>query len=114
VEKSVERQRGLLRKALGLLKVGQELVYSTCSILEEENEGALRAVLGAHVELVPIQGDWLEALPLLPTSLPGTVCVCPDERFEGFFVAKLRKTGPVSFPKEKRQKSGARRNRRGR
>lgn len=93
IDKSVRTQRVLLQKALRLLKPGRELVYSTCSILEEENEQAVRAVLGRGAELVPIQGEWLEALPLLPVTLPGTVCVCPDGRFEGFFVAKLRKTG---------------------
>lgn len=92
IDKSVRSQKALLQKALRLLKTGQELVYSTCSILEEENEQVVRSVLGNSVELVPIQGEWLTALPLLPTTLPGTVCVCPDERFEGFFVAKLRKT----------------------
>jgi len=29
--------------------------------------------------------------PLLPTKLEGVMCVCPDEWYEGFFVAKLRK-----------------------
>ncbi len=99
VEKSVRSQKALLAKGLRLLKTGQELVYSTCSILAQENEGVVTwALESPGVELVPIQGDWLEALPLLPTHLAGTVCVCPDSRFEGFFVAKLRKTGAVHLP----------------
>ncbi|MCD8159889.1 MAG: RsmB/NOP family class I SAM-dependent RNA methyltransferase [Clostridiales bacterium] len=99
VEKSVRSQKALLAKGLRLLKTGGELVYSTCSVLAAENEDVVAwALESAGVELVPIRGDWLEALPLLPTRLAGTVCVCPDSRFEGFFVAKLRKTGPVRLP----------------
>ena len=30
-------------------------------------------------------------IPLLPTTIEGTICVCPNELYEGFFVAKLRK-----------------------
>lgn len=91
IDRCVKTQRALLRKALRLLKPGQTLVYSTCSILEEENEGAVRSVLGAGAELVPLDAPWLSGLPLLPVTLPGTVCVRPDARFEGFFVAMLRK-----------------------
>ncbi|MCD8341149.1 MAG: RsmB/NOP family class I SAM-dependent RNA methyltransferase [Clostridiales bacterium] len=116
VEKSVRSQKALLAKALQLLKPGQELVYSTCSILARENEDVVAwALSGSGVEPVPIEGYWLEALPLLPTRLAGTVCVCPDSRFEGFFVAKLRKTGPVKLPgtpSAVRGKSASRRRRR--
>ncbi len=31
-------QRSLINKAVQILKGGKELVYSTCSILKEENE----------------------------------------------------------------------------
>lgn len=68
------------------------MVYSTCSILPEENEAQVQAVLdGGQMELLPIVFDGVETLPLLPNSLAGTLCVCPDEQYEGFFVAKLRK-----------------------
>ena len=38
VEKSTKAQFALLKKALRILKPGEEMVYSTCSILKEENE----------------------------------------------------------------------------
>ena len=41
----VRTQAGLLRKALELLPPGGELVYSTCSILPEENELLVQRVL---------------------------------------------------------------------
>ena len=32
-----------------------------------------------------------DGVPLLPTDMPGVMCVCPDEWYEGFFVAKMKK-----------------------
>ena len=92
IDRSVRTQEALLRKALQLLKPGHEMVYSTCSVLEEENERVLRHVLpAAGAKVVPVGHPMLAALPLLPVSLPGTLCVCPTELYEGFFVAKIRK-----------------------
>ena len=90
VEHCVQTQRQLLKKALRVLKPGGDLVYSTCSILAQENEQAVaEALKGGRVELVPCAAP--EGVPTLPTNLPGTLCVAPDEVYEGFFVAKLRK-----------------------
>lgn len=92
VEKSSKTQLTLLRKALKILKPGKELVYSTCSILSCENEDVVNQVLKENnAELVPISFEGMEELPVLPTKLPGTICVCPNELYEGFFVAKIRK-----------------------
>ena len=92
VKKTADTQRALLRKAAGLLSRGHEMVYSTCSVLREENEDAVRSLLSAGtMELVPLDPRFEQALPCLPVTLPGTLCVCPTELYEGFFVAKLRK-----------------------
>lgn len=89
IEKSVKSQKVLLRKAITILKKGHEMVYSTCSILKEENEDIINTFLREKkVEVVPID---IEDLPLLPVSIKGTICVAPNELFEGFFIAKLRK-----------------------
>ncbi len=91
IEKSKVSQIELLRKAIKLLKRGKEIVYSTCSILSCENEDIVNKVLKENeVEIVPIELKNLKA-EILPTKILGTVCICPDELFEGFFVAKLRK-----------------------
>ena len=42
VDKSTKAQFALLKKALRILKPGEEMVYSTCSILQEENEEIVR------------------------------------------------------------------------
>ena len=92
LDRTVKMQKTLLDKAIRLLKPGHEMVYSTCSVLREENEDVVAAALKkGGVELVPIDTGAFEGVPLLPTKVAGVVCVKPDERFEGFFVAKLRR-----------------------
>ena len=90
LEKIAKTQEALLVKALALLKPGHEMVYSTCSILERENEEIVRrAMKKTGAKLVPIDAADYPGVPLLPVTLPGTMCVCPNEEYEGFFVAKL-------------------------
>ena len=92
VEKSAKVQLALLQKALKILKPGKELVYSTCSILSCENEEIVeKALKGTDAEIIPIDFEGMEQLPLLPVKLAGTVCVCPDKYYEGFFIAKIKK-----------------------
>ena len=90
--RTVQLQTSLLEKALRLLKPGHEMVYSTCSILRQENEQVIARVLKkGQAALLPIDGAAFEGVPRLPVTLEGTLCVCPDERYEGFFVARLQK-----------------------
>ena len=92
INKSAGLQTALLKKALRILKKGQEMVYSTCSILKEENEEVLNKIMKEiKCEIVPINFEGDEELPVLPTEIDGTICVCPTELYEGFFVAKIRK-----------------------
>lgn len=83
-------QEELLVKALRLLKPGHEMVYSTCSILEEENEQVVRRVLArTGAVIVPVDAKHFPGVTLLPVSLDGVMCVCPDSLYEGFFVARI-------------------------
>lgn len=93
INKSAEVQLALLKKAIKLLKPGGEMVYSTCSILSLENEEIVeKALKGTKAEVVPIKNDKLfKELPLLPVKIAGTLCVAPNELYEGFFIAKIRK-----------------------
>lgn len=90
IKKSTKTQVTLLKKAIKLLNPGGELVYSTCSILKEENEEIIKqAIAGTNTEIIPIELD--SSIPLLPVTVEGTVCVMPCKLYEGFFVAKIRK-----------------------
>lgn len=90
IDRSSKVQEELLTKALKILKPGEEMVYSTCSILEQENEKILKKVLSKfNAEIIPIQ--LFEGIPVLPVTMTGTLCVRPTKLYEGFFVAKIRK-----------------------
>ena len=91
VQKTVKTQKALMKKAVSVLKPGGTLVYSTCSILREENEAVVQTALDAGLSLIPVPDALQRALPTLPVTLPGTLCVKPTELFEGFFVAVLQK-----------------------
>ena len=68
------------------------MVYSTCSILSPENEDIIKSVLkDGKCEIVPIIFSGIEEIPILPTSIDGTLYIMPNEFYEGFFVAKIRK-----------------------
>ena len=92
LNKTAATQTAMLQKALRLLKPGHEMVYSTCSILRMENEDVVRKCCAkANAEVLPIEHALMQHVPQLPVTIPGTLCVCPDEMHEGFFVAKIRK-----------------------
>ncbi len=92
IERSSKTQKTLLSKAIKLLKPGHEMIYSTCSILDCENEDVVSSVIkNGNIESVPINFEGMEELPILSTKIFGTLCVKPTELYEGFFVAKIRK-----------------------
>ena len=94
VVNSARLQGQLLKKACSMLKRGGTLVYSTCSLLKQENEDQVRAALGDRsMRLLPLSPEQWPQLPLLPNALPGTFTVMPDQRFEGFYMAVLQKVG---------------------
>lgn len=92
INRSVKTQYELLKKAISILKAGHEMVYSTCSILEEENEKNIEKILtNQNVEVMPINEEFFEGATLFPSKIKGTIVVAPNELYEGFFIAKLRK-----------------------
>ena len=90
INRSVETQKILINEAIKHLKVNGILVYSTCSILKDENEKIIKEILdnNENIILEPIE---LEGIKTLPTSLEGTLTIAPTEYYEGFFVAKLKR-----------------------
>ena len=92
IERSSKTQKTLLSKSIKLLKPGHEMVYSTCSILDCENEDIVSSVIkNGNIEIVPINFEGMEELPILPTKISGTLCVKPTELYEGLFFAKIKR-----------------------
>lgn len=92
IDKCIKTQLELLKKAIRVLKPGKDMVYSTCSILSCENEDILNKILKSNkCEIIPIEFSGMKEIPLLPSKIEGTICVKPNELYEGFFVAKIRK-----------------------
>ena len=89
---SSKLQFELLKKALTILKPGHEMIYSTCSILDIENEEVLNKILKiCKCEIIPFNESIKKNLSLLPSRVEGALCIKPDCYFEGFFVAKIKK-----------------------
>ncbi len=87
--KSTQTQKALILKAIELLKPKQTMVYSTCSLLKQENEDIIKIALKTNkMEIIPIE---LNIEGILPSTLPGVITVMPSETYEGFFIALLRK-----------------------
>lgn len=92
IDKSVKSQSALLKKAATVLKKNCDMVYSTCSVLEEENEAIIKKLISEGTfKVIPIDTEIFKGMPLLPVKIPGTLCVAPNELYEGFYVAHLKK-----------------------
>ncbi|NJE49311.1 RsmB/NOP family class I SAM-dependent RNA methyltransferase [Thermococcus sp. 9N3] len=88
IPKVVALQKELLESAWRLLKPGGRLLYSTCSMLPEENEEVVRWFLSRHddARLVPLGGPYDEGF------LPGTIRAWPHRHGTiGFFYALIEK-----------------------
>lgn len=72
VQELVAKQAAILASAARLLKPGGRLVYATCSLLRDENEGVAQAFSAAHPDLraVPAQ----EALEQLKVEQAAQLC----------------------------------------
>lgn len=78
-------QRAILENVCAYVKIGGTLVYSTCTILPEENEKNILAFLGDHpeFELCPWKVGDIEANSGYLTLFPHV------HNTDGFFIAKL-------------------------
>lgn len=80
-------QLAILRNASRYVKRGGVLLYSTCTILTEENEDVVKAFLAEHEEFVP--EDYI--LPV-GKSVNGMIRLYPHiHDTDGFFICKLRR-----------------------
>lgn len=93
VEKITQIQKLILQNCSEYVKKGGELVYSTCSILKEENENIIYDFLekNKNFTIVPIQMDKQNAFYQY-CEKAGYIKVLPNENGDGFFICKLKKS----------------------
>lgn len=110
LQKCARSQRALLDRGLTVLKPGGYLLYSTCSVLPQENEDAVLHALKKHRNCELVALDKAEDadgnptitapftkllaqhdIPVLHNEIEGTVTVAPTREYEGFFLALMTK-----------------------
>ena len=97
----VERQHDILASAARLVKPGGRLVYVTCSLLHEENEGQAEAFLAAHPDfaLYPMARAWEEAIGGRSPGGDDTLRLTPSRHgTDGFFVAIFERSAARPEP----------------
>jgi 16S rRNA (cytosine967-C5)-methyltransferase len=87
-------QLQILQAAVGMLAVGGRLLYSTCSVLPQENEEVIARLLGAapHMSCLPMPLDGGLAPPLLPRPAGAQLLPGSEAGTDGFYYACLEKT----------------------
>ena len=102
ITKLAREQKELIEVAFRLLKPGGEMVYSTCSLEPEENEGVVSSLLEKHenAEIVKVTLPGLKVSPAVlefkkekyHPSVTHAIRIWPqDNDTEGFFVCKIKK-----------------------
>jgi len=102
VKKLSKVQKGLIESAFEILRVGGEIVYSTCTHAPEENEGVLDHILRKFGDKIKIEKinlpiecrpgilKWQEKEYLQEIKLSCRIYP-QDNDTEGFFIVKLKK-----------------------
>lgn len=86
LERLPEIQLRILENAKNYVKAGGRLVYSTCTVLPEENEENVKAFLENNPEFT------LEAITLSDNTFCGMITFTPDNGItDGFFIARMRR-----------------------
>ncbi|MFM2589908.1 16S rRNA (cytosine(1407)-C(5))-methyltransferase RsmF [Vibrio sp. TBV020] len=100
-----DTQKDLIESAFHALKPGGVMVYSTCTLSIEENQQVchhLKDTFGDLVEFESLADLFVDAEKALTEE--GFLHIFPQVYdCEGFFVARLRKTGSVEAPKVKKR-----------
>jgi 16S rRNA C967 or C1407 C5-methylase (RsmB/RsmF family) len=105
VNKYAKLQKEIIANAYKLLKPGGELVYSTCTLSVEENEGVAQWFLDQHDDteliglgldlLIPgINGglrNFVSGIQTGRNDMSNCLRITPTDEYEGFFVCRFRK-----------------------
>ena len=94
IERLAARQREILEGVTPLVKPGGAIVYATCTLSDEENEGVVRSWLAAHPELVRES-----VAPFLPPAARGLVdqdgalvALPHRDGLDGFYAVRARRS----------------------
>lgn len=88
IEALIPLQANMLDAIWPLLSAGGMLLYSTCSLIPDENEHQIQAFLGRTPDARerPVASDWGHARSVGRQTLPG------EQEMDGFYYACLEKT----------------------
>ncbi len=78
-------QLGLLEKGFNCLKEGGILVYSTCSIDQDENQGVIQKFIEHYRDQAVLEAQ---------------TQILPSEKHDGFFMARILKANAISAEKD--------------
>jgi len=95
-------QKFLLRGAISACKPGGTIVYSTCTLSVEENEGVVDWILDKEVGALEVEEITISGLKKVVgftsfknkkfnSQIKNCVRIFPSESMEGFFVCKIKK-----------------------
>ena len=97
------KQASILASAARMVKPGGRLVYATCSILDEENEGIVQAFLAEHADYVLVPASQVLAEQKVDLEMGDYLKLYPHlHQTDGFFAAIMerKKAPPKVVPEE--------------
>lgn len=104
-----KRSKWILRSAISATKVGGRIVYSTCTLSPEENEGVIQWILEKEKGKIELEYFRIPGLITDPPiakwedtsfskEITRTARILPSATMEGFYIAVLRKTKSTVNP----------------
>lgn len=96
IKQIAKTQKKLLHSALKALKIGGELVYSTCTFTKEENEEVIENALKSEFKIELLEINLEKVLAKNGQSkefeeISKCKRILPCEDYDGFFIAKLKR-----------------------
>lgn len=100
-----QKQASILDSAARLVKQGGRLVYATCSILDEENEGIVQQFLSTHPDFTLIPAEQILDEQKINLEMGDYFKLYPHiHHADGFFAAVMQRNKTVSVAAEPEEK----------
>lgn len=92
IEKISKIQYKILENCSKYLKPGGELIYSTCSILQEENQNVINRFILKNKNFEIITKESVNNYPKIKKYLKNdkVLEIIPQEEYDGFFICKMK------------------------